>query len=516
MLLNTTKGNKYIQFIVDIAAISLSFIISLTMRYYVFDMHFVQHSYEGNFYVLIFVFLILIYIPIFMVFYARDPLLIKQDPIEKLRKVVRNQFLQFAGLMFLLFLIQSTLTLSRSVVMIYVFLSILLDFIFRIILGRITVTKMDILIKKVRCILVSDADNVVNTAHWLKMNNSLSDGRVFNLEAVAIYGGGRRIEGIKTLNLENLISECARLKTCDYDLCCIALPNASEKEIERIMMGLSLETKVLIPCEEGFAAEKLTGGIGDLAAVNRSCQNVVCPVLGIGYRVTNIAESAAYVRRNSDELRGRYICFSNVHTTMMADKDESYRELLNRSVMVYPDGNPIARVQRQKGFLQAQRVAGPDFMSELFRLTMDGRRSHYFYGSTEETIIRLLPRLRRKFPGIRIAGAYSPPFRPLTEEEDREVVSMINGSGADFVWIGLGAPKQERWMSEHENVINAVMLGVGAGFDFHAGTIKRAPLWVQRIGMEWVYRLFQDPKRLIGRYVATNFRFILRAIQRKV
>ncbi|MBQ6415673.1 MAG: WecB/TagA/CpsF family glycosyltransferase, partial [Butyrivibrio sp.] len=134
--------------------------------------------------------------------------------------------------------------------------------------------------------------------------------------------------------------------------------------------------------------------------------------------------------------------------------------------------------------------------------------THYFYGSTEETLTRLRENLEKKYPGINIKGMYSPPFRALSPEEDAEVVKRINDSGADIVWIGLGAPKQEKWMKEHEGMINAVMMGVGAGFDFHAGTAKRAPLWVQKIGFEWLFRLFTDPKRLFKRYFATNIKFI--------
>ena len=116
--------------------------------------------------------------------------------------------------------------------------------------------------------------------------------------------------------------------------------------------------------------------------------------------------------------------------------------------------------------------------------------------------------LEAKYPGIIIKGMYSPPFRELTPEEDREDIERINAAGADIVWIGLGAPKQEKWMKAHEGKIHGVMMGVGAGFDFHAGTIKRAPLWIQKIGFEWLYRLFQDPKRLISRYFITNIKFM--------
>jgi exopolysaccharide biosynthesis WecB/TagA/CpsF family protein len=192
----------------------------------------------------------------------------------------------------------------------------------------------------------------------------------------------------------------------------------------------------------------------------------------------------------------------------MAYDDPSYQEILNSSAFTMPDGNPIAKEIRRKGFKEAERVAGPDFMEEMFRITDGTEARHYFYGSSEETIAKLKQNLEQRYPGLKIAGMVSPPFRELSEEEDSEAISKINESNADLIWIGLGAPKQEKWMYRHRDQINGLMLGVGAGFDFHAGTIKRAPVSVQNMGMEWLYRLFQDPKRLFKRYLVTNSRFI--------
>lgn len=207
-------------------------------------------------------------------------------------------------------------------------------------------------------------------------------------------------------------------------------------------------------------------------------------------------------------LRGGYLCFSNVHTTVMAHDNEEYRAVQNGAALTFPDGAPVAKAQRMKGFAGAERVAGPDFMGRMFRDTMDGRVGHYFYGSTQETLDRLRESLEKNYPGIRICGMYSPPFRPTTPEEDAEDMKRINESGADIVWIGLGAPKQENWMAAHKEKLTGVMAGVGAGFNFYAGTVKRAPVWVQRIGLEWFYRLCQEPKKLFKRYVTTNLRFL--------
>ncbi len=234
----------------------------------------------------------------------------------------------------------------------------------------------------------------------------------------------------------------------------------------------------------------------------------LCRIFGIDYSVGNTKNAVSYVIKHMAELSGQYICFSNVHTTVMARENPDYAEVLNGSAFTFPDGAPIAALQRRRGMKEAERVAGPDFMEQMFRSTRDGRISHFFYGATQETLDALKISLEKKYPGIVIKGLYSPPFRALSPKEDQEAVDMINASGADIVWVGLGAPKQEKWMRAHKDRIKGVMMGVGAGFDFHAGTIKRAPVWIQRIGLEWLYRLFQDPGRLVKRYFVTNTKFI--------
>ena len=227
----------------------------------------------------------------------------------------------------------------------------------------------------------------------------------------------------------------------------------------------------------------------------------------MNYSIARTEEAVLHVIRHAKELAGQYVCFSNVHTSVMARESKEYASVLNDSAFTFPDGNPIAVLQRKSGLIGAERVAGPDFMEHMFRDTADGNISHFFYGATQETLDLLKENLERKYPGINIKGLYSPPFRELTQEEDQADVDMINASGADIIWIGLGAPKQEKWMKAHKGRVNGVMMGVGAGFDFHAGTIKRAPVWIQKIGLEWLYRLFQDPGRLIKRYVITNVKF---------
>ena len=161
-----------------------------------------------------------------------------------------------------------------------------------------------------------------------------------------------------------------------------------------------------------------------------------------------------------------------------------------------------------------QRTTGPSLMGEVFKISAERGYRHYFYGSTQETLDKLYATLIESYPGIQIAGMYSPPFRPMTEEEDKTIVKQINETNSDFIWIGLGAPKQEKWMAAHQCKVNGLMIGVGAGFDYYAGNIQRAPEWMQKSNMEWLYRLIQDPKRLFSRYLHTNTKFIWNAMIR--
>lgn len=233
-----------------------------------------------------------------------------------------------------------------------------------------------------------------------------------------------------------------------------------------------------------------------------------CSILKTNINVTNMEDALLYITANLEELRGEYICVSNVHTTVMAYKDESYRKIQNEAAMALPDGKPLSLVSRMRGFSHADRVPGPDLMPRILELSLEKRYKHYFYGSSQKTLDELKKRLEAQYKGLQIVGMYSPPFREITEEEDNAIISQINESRPDFVWVALGAPKQERWMYAHKGKINGVMLGVGAAFDFLAGTVERAPEWMQNLCLEWLFRISQDPKRLLKRYLSTNFSFI--------
>ena len=233
-----------------------------------------------------------------------------------------------------------------------------------------------------------------------------------------------------------------------------------------------------------------------------------CRILKTNINVTDMVKTVRYIEDNLEELKGKYICVSNVHTTVMAYRDEAYRKVQNGAAMALPDGKPLSIVSKRRGFRDAKRVPGPDLMPDILKCSEEKGYTHFFYGSKDETLEKLKEKLLTNYPKLKIAGMYSPPFRPLTEEEDKEIIHMINQTNPDFIWVGLGAPKQENWMAEHKNKLNGLMLGVGAAFDFHAGTIKRAPKWMQELCLEWLYRISQDPKRLLKRYLDTNIAFL--------
>lgn len=238
-----------------------------------------------------------------------------------------------------------------------------------------------------------------------------------------------------------------------------------------------------------------------------------CNILGVNVEVTNMKKTLQYITGHLEELKGKYICVSNVHTTVMAYKSADYLKVQNGAAMVLPDGKPLYLVSKWKGFQDAGRVAGPDLMPEILRLSEEKGYTHYFYGTTDDTLQKLKTELTKEYPKLKIVGMYSPPFRKLNDEEDRQIIDNINATGADFIWVALGAPKQESWMYEHQGKVCGLMIGVGAAFDFHAKVIKRAPEIFQKLSLEWLYRMFQDPKRLWKRYLTTNFFFIWKVLQ---
>ena len=237
-------------------------------------------------------------------------------------------------------------------------------------------------------------------------------------------------------------------------------------------------------------------------------------ILGVEIADINMPWLIRFTEDNIRNLSGDYICVSNVHTTVEAYEDKDYLAVQNGGIMAIPDGGPLSKVGRKRGGKQIARTTGPDYMGEIFSISPQNGYRHYFYGSTPETLEKLIVNITRDYPGIKVAGFCSPPFRPLTEEEDREITQNICESAPDFVWVGLGAPKQEIWMASHQGRVKGLMVGVGAGFDYYAGNITRAPAFMQNHNLEWLYRLFQEPKRLFKRYLVTNSKFIWNTIIR--
>jgi N-acetylglucosaminyldiphosphoundecaprenol N-acetyl-beta-D-mannosaminyltransferase len=199
-----------------------------------------------------------------------------------------------------------------------------------------------------------------------------------------------------------------------------------------------------------------------------------------------------------------------VHLVMVAQEDEATREAVSDVSLVVPDGQPLVWALRALGHEQATRVYGPDLMAKYCaRAATTGARMYLYGGRNQGALVELALKLRRRHPGLQIVGGYSPPFRPLTDEERDWVVDDINRSKADVVWVGTGQPKQEIWMREMRPVLDAPMLiGVGAAFDFHAGLVPQAPTWMQNLGLEWVFRLSKEPRRLWRRYARYNPRFV--------
>jgi len=218
----------------------------------------------------------------------------------------------------------------------------------------------------------------------------------------------------------------------------------------------------------------------------------------------------------SRERASRVVCICNAHSLVTARINSDFAAVLGRAETCTADGAPVAWMLRRLGHANQQRINGPDLMWRYCEWAAANGESIYLYGGAEATLSALTERLMRTFPNLVIAGLASPPFRPLTDEEDAAAVTAINASGAGTVWVSLGCPKQEFWMDSHRGRINATMIGVGAAFDYHAGTLQRAPVWVQRVGLEWLHRLASEPRRLWRRYLFTNTYFVFCALRQLI
>lgn len=231
-------------------------------------------------------------------------------------------------------------------------------------------------------------------------------------------------------------------------------------------------------------------------------------VLRTNIQATSYQDACDRIQGWIEAAKSCYIVAANVHVVMTGYWDQSYQRVLNQADLVTPDSTPLVWALRLLGEKIQQRVYGPDLMLAWCDRTAQLGHSIYLYGSTEQTLEKLEKNLKAKFPTLAIAGSYAPPFRDYNEFDQEDLI-RIQASGAKVIFVGLGCPKQEYWMAQAQCKINAVMIGVGAAFDFHSGQVSQAPRWMMRFGLEWLYRLIQEPQRLWRRYLFNNPSFIV-------
>jgi N-acetylglucosaminyldiphosphoundecaprenol N-acetyl-beta-D-mannosaminyltransferase len=231
-------------------------------------------------------------------------------------------------------------------------------------------------------------------------------------------------------------------------------------------------------------------------------------ILGMRADATSYRAASSQVVAWARNCESRYVAVAAVNNVMEAYDSPAFSQVMNGADLVAPDGMPLVWGLRLLGIRSATRVYGPDLTSCVLDVAARERIPVGFYGATDAALGRLLDAVRRHYPGLDIPYAWAPPFRPLSEEENRAVIAQIDASGARILFVGLGAPKQERWMAAHRGRVRAVMLGVGAAFDFLGGGKRQAPRWMMHAGLEWLFRLVSEPRRLALRYLKHNPRFV--------
>lgn len=233
-------------------------------------------------------------------------------------------------------------------------------------------------------------------------------------------------------------------------------------------------------------------------------------VLGVPLALTDYGRTMDWIDEAIAAGERGYICVAATHTVMVCDEDPELREAVLNSSLTVPDGQPLVWAMNALGGDLSQRVYGPELMARYCERAAASSVKMYLYGGRNQgALVQLALNLRQRFPGVKIVGGYSPPFRDMTDEEEDAIVKEINRSRADVVWVGVGAPKQEKWMAAMRGHVEApVMIGVGAAFDFHAGLVPQAPNWMQSAGLEWLFRLAHEPRRLWRRYARYNPRFV--------
>lgn len=236
-----------------------------------------------------------------------------------------------------------------------------------------------------------------------------------------------------------------------------------------------------------------------------------CNVLGVRVSAINMDKAVSLAEDCIVRKDKGYVCVTGVHGVMESQSDPKLHEILNKAYINTPDGMPTVWVGRLQGHGAMRRVYGPDFMLELCRYSVSKGYRHFLYGGNPGVAEKLSKALQEKFPGLQIAGTYTPPFRPLNDEERRELVDLVHKTQPDVIWVGLSTPKQERFMAEYLELLDThLMVGVGAAFDIHTGGIQDAPKWMKQVGLQWFHRLCQEPKRLWRRYLINNPKFVWR------
>ena len=234
-------------------------------------------------------------------------------------------------------------------------------------------------------------------------------------------------------------------------------------------------------------------------------------ILGVGVSAVNLPQAVEEIDRWIASHAAHYVNVCAVHTVMECQRDARLRRIVNASGLATPDGMPLVWLSALCGHRQASRVYGPDLMLAVCERSQDTGRRHFFYGGAPGVTDLLVRALKARYPRLVVAGTHTPPYRPPDTEEDREVLEKINAAAPDIVWVGLGTPKQDYWVARHRSLLDApVLIAVGAAFDFHAGLLPQAPRWIQRSGLEWLFRLVHEPRRLAFRYLVYNPWFVLK------
>ena len=241
---------------------------------------------------------------------------------------------------------------------------------------------------------------------------------------------------------------------------------------------------------------------------NQTAENERVKIVSLRVNVVNHESAIRRIHELVKRQTGGYVCFSTVHMIMESHDNPEYAAKVNAADLVIPDGMPLVWMQKLQSEKSATRVRANDLMIMLCAYAEKNDLSVGFYGGKQTVIDAILERAKKDFPRLKIAYAFSPPFRPLTDAEDAEITAKINVAKPDVLFMGLGCPKQENWMSAHADKTKAIMLGVGASFDFFAGNVRESPALVGRLGLEWLFRLTQEPRRLWRRYLILNPRFV--------